>query len=95
MHQVIILFPITLQFLLICISRVFHSTQTIVKPQAKSNEAAQKEIEEAMGRVKETQNLISATIDPGKSRHPFISIFFVLAQEIDFSPAFSFNTTLH
>jgi uncharacterized protein YoxC len=58
---------ITLQFLLIVISRVFHSTQSIVKPQAKSNEAAQKEIEEAMGRVKETQNLISATIDPGKN----------------------------
>jgi hypothetical protein len=68
------LFLAALQFLLIVISRVSHSTQTIVKPQAKSNEAAQKEIEEAMGRVKETQNLISATIDPGKNRRPLFSL---------------------
>ncbi|KAB0803185.1 hypothetical protein PPYR_00155 [Photinus pyralis] len=44
--------------------RIVHATQAIVKPQAKSNEAAQREIEEAMSRVKEAQNLISATIDP-------------------------------
>ncbi|KAK4884742.1 hypothetical protein RN001_001013 [Aquatica leii] len=44
--------------------KLVHATQAIVKPQAKSNEAAQKEIEEAMSRVKEAQNLISATIDP-------------------------------
>ncbi|KAF5306210.1 hypothetical protein FQA39_LY18944 [Lamprigera yunnana] len=44
--------------------KIVHATQAIVKPQAKSNEAAQKEIEEAMSRVKEAQNLISATIDP-------------------------------
>nr|CAD7417471.1 unnamed protein product [Timema poppensis] len=44
--------------------KVYHSTQGIVKPQAKSNEAAQREIEEAMSRVKEAQNLISAAIDP-------------------------------
>lgn len=44
--------------------KVYHSTQAIVKPQAKSNEAAQREIEEAMSRVKEAQNLISAAIDP-------------------------------
>lgn len=43
---------------------VFHSTQPIVKPETKSNEAAQKEIEEAMSIVKEAQNLISAAIDP-------------------------------
>ncbi|XP_017771662.1 PREDICTED: probable splicing factor, arginine/serine-rich 7 [Nicrophorus vespilloides] len=43
---------------------VNHSTQAIVKPQAKSNEAAQREIEEAMSRVKEAQSLISAAIDP-------------------------------
>lgn len=43
---------------------VSHATQPIVKPQAKSNEAAQKEIEEAMSRVKEAQSLISAAIDP-------------------------------
>lgn len=45
--------------------RVYHSTQAILKPQAKSNEAAQREIEEAMSRVKEAQSLISAAIDPG------------------------------
>lgn len=43
---------------------VVHATQPIVKPQAKSNEAAQREIEEAMSRVKEAQSLISAAIDP-------------------------------
>lgn len=43
---------------------IFHSTQPIVKPETKSNEAAQKEIEEAMSIVKEAQNLISAAIDP-------------------------------
>lgn len=41
-----------------------HATQAISKPQTKSNEAAQREIEEAMCRVKEAQNLISAAIDP-------------------------------
>lgn len=44
--------------------RVLHALQAIVKPQAKSNEAAQQEIEEAMSRVKEAQSLISAAIDP-------------------------------
>lgn len=41
-----------------------HSTQPITKPEAKSNEAAQKEIEEAMHIVKECHNQISAVIDP-------------------------------
>lgn len=41
-----------------------HATQPIVKPQAKSNEAAQKEIEEAMSRFKEAQNMINASIEP-------------------------------
>ncbi|KAL1131639.1 hypothetical protein AAG570_011252 [Ranatra chinensis] len=44
--------------------QICHSTMSIEKPQAKSNEAAQREIEEAMTRVKEAQNLISAAIDP-------------------------------
>lgn len=44
--------------------QMFHSTQSIQKPEAKSNEAAQREIEEAMSRVKEAQNMISAAIDP-------------------------------
>lgn len=43
---------------------IHHSTQPITKPEAKSNEAAQKEIEEAMSIVKEAQNMISAAIDP-------------------------------
>ncbi|XP_060518591.1 probable splicing factor, arginine/serine-rich 7 [Cylas formicarius] len=41
-----------------------HATQPIIKPQAKSNEAAQKEIEEAMTRFKEAQNMINASIEP-------------------------------
>lgn len=41
-----------------------HSTTPITKPQAKSNEAAQKEIEEAMTRFKEAQNMINASIEP-------------------------------
>lgn len=43
---------------------LYHSTQPIAKPEAKSNEAAQKEIEEAMSIVKEAQSMISAAIDP-------------------------------
>lgn len=46
------------------IIQVHHATQAICKPQTKSNEAAQREIEEAMCRVKEAQNYISAAIDP-------------------------------
>merc|ERR1712128_71574 len=44
--------------------KVNHSTSAIVKPQTKSNEAAQREIEEAMRRVKEAQNFINSAIDP-------------------------------
>ena len=44
--------------------KVTHSLQAITKPQAKSNEAAQKEIEEAMSKVKEAQSLVSAAVDP-------------------------------
>lgn len=44
--------------------QVYHSTQAIAKPTAKSNETAQREIEEAMTRVKEAQSMISAAIDP-------------------------------
>jgi splicing factor, arginine/serine-rich 12 len=40
---------------------VYHSTQAIVKPQAKTNEAAQKEIEEAMTR--QAQNLLNQGLD--------------------------------
>lgn len=44
--------------------QVYYSSQAITKPQAKSNEAALKEIEEAMKKVKEAQSLVSATVDP-------------------------------
>lgn len=46
------------------IVQVYYSSQTITKPQTKSNEAAQKEIEEAMKKVKEAQNLVTAAVDP-------------------------------
>lgn len=42
---------------------IYHSMQAIIKPEAKSNEAAQREIEEAMSIVKETQNMISTALD--------------------------------
>nr|CAG4651361.1 EOG090X0EEC [Simocephalus serrulatus]SVE94522.1 EOG090X0EEC [Simocephalus serrulatus] len=48
------------------IIKVYHSTQSIIKPvqQTKSNEAAQKEIEEAVNRVKEAQQSMIASRDP-------------------------------
>ncbi|XP_071054399.1 probable splicing factor, arginine/serine-rich 7 [Onthophagus taurus] len=46
------------------IMKLTHATQPITKPQAKSNEIAQREIEEAMSQAKEAQNLISAAMDP-------------------------------
>lgn len=42
---------------------IYHSMQAIIKPEAKSNEAAQREVEEAMSFVKETQNVISTALD--------------------------------
>ena len=44
--------------------RVYYSSQAITKPQAKSNEAALKEIEEAMKKVKEAQSLVNSAVDP-------------------------------
>lgn len=44
--------------------QVTHSIQAISKPQAKSSEAVQREIEEAMSKVKEAQSLVSAAVDP-------------------------------
>ena len=46
------------------IIKVIHSTESINKPQAKSNEAAAKEIEEAMSKVTEASHLVSAAVDP-------------------------------
>lgn len=43
---------------------LYHSTQPITKPEAKSNEAAQKEIEDAMSIVKECHSQLSAVIEP-------------------------------
>ena len=45
---------------------VAHSTSTIEKPKTKMQEAAQREIEEAMKKVKEAQSLITAAADSGK-----------------------------
>ena len=47
-----------------CAVQVTHAVEAIAKPQAKSNEAAQREIEEAMSKVKEAQSLVSAAVDP-------------------------------
>nr|CAG4644336.1 EOG090X0EEC [Lepidurus arcticus] len=44
--------------------RIQHATQAIVKPHGKSNEAAQREIEEAVKRVKEAQTTLTAELDP-------------------------------
>jgi len=46
--------------------KVFYATQALTKPQAKSNEMAQREIEEAMKKVKEAQNLVSDAVNPLK-----------------------------
>lgn len=45
---------------------VTHATACIIKPISKTQEAAQREIEEAMKKVKEAQSLITAAVDePG------------------------------
>ncbi|XP_050025871.1 probable splicing factor, arginine/serine-rich 7 [Dermacentor andersoni] len=50
--------------------KINHSNNAIVKPQAKSSEAAHKEIEEAMRRVREAQSLITAAIEPEMVKQP-------------------------
>ncbi|KAL3867736.1 hypothetical protein ACJMK2_040598 [Sinanodonta woodiana] len=45
--------------------RVTHSYSSIIKPQNKHQQAAQREIEEAMKKVKEAQSLITAAADMG------------------------------
>ena len=47
--------------------KVYHSTQAITKPETKSNEVAQREVVEALTRVKEAESLILAAIDPSLS----------------------------
>ena len=47
--------------------RVNHSKNAIVKPQAKHPDTAQREMEEAMKKVMEAQQLIDTAIEPGKN----------------------------
>lgn len=44
--------------------KINHSNNAIVKPSSKGSETEQKEVEEAMKRVREAQNLITAAIEP-------------------------------
>lgn len=44
--------------------KINHSNNAIVKPTSKGSETDQKEVEEAMKRVREAQNLITAAIEP-------------------------------
>ncbi|KAG1703679.1 putative splicing factor, arginine/serine-rich 7 [Nymphon striatum] len=50
---------------------VNHSNNAIIKPETKNDETAERDIEEAMKRVKEAQSLISAAIEPelAKKKH--------------------------
>jgi predicted Holliday junction resolvase-like endonuclease len=50
-------------YIILCLSSVTHSNTCIIKPLTKSQEAQQREIEEAMKKVKEAQSLISAAVD--------------------------------
>ena len=63
LHNFQILFPF-LESIRSFVLQVYYSTQAITKPQAKSNEAALKEIEEAMKKVKEAQSLVNSAVDP-------------------------------
>ena len=47
------------------IHRVNHSKNAIVKPQGKTAEVAQKEVEEAMRKAREAQQAIAKTLEPG------------------------------
>ena len=49
------------------IIRINHSNNAIVKPPAKTAEAAQRELAETMKQVRDAQALIQAAIDPGES----------------------------
>jgi len=44
--------------------KINHSNNAIVKPQGKGSETSQEKVEEAMKKVREAQNLISAAIEP-------------------------------
>lgn len=46
--------------------RVNHSKNAIVKPQGKTPEMAQREVDEAMRKVREATQVISTSIDPSE-----------------------------
>ena len=48
--------------------RVNHSKNAIVKPQAKHPDTAQREMEEAMKKVMEAQQLIDTAIEPAEGK---------------------------
>ena len=52
---------------IMCAFRVNHSKNAIVKPQGKTAEVAQKEVEEAMRKAREAQQAIAKTLEPGGS----------------------------
>ena len=47
------------------ICRVNHSKNAIVKPQGKTPEMAQREVDEAMRKVRQATHAISTAIEPG------------------------------
>lgn len=63
---------------------VAHSTSAIEKPKTKMQEAAQREIEEAMKKVKEAQSLITAAADLGKNYALLLSLTSYLMFELLF-----------
>lgn len=50
-----------------CFRRVNHSNNAIVKPQPKAPTAEQREVEAAMAKVRQAQELIDSEVDPGES----------------------------
>lgn len=50
--------------------RVNHSNNAIVKPPEMTPQAAAKELESVMRRVREAQSTIAAAIEPGTTRPP-------------------------
>ena len=48
----------------LCLHRVNHSKNAIVKPQAPSQQETQREVDEAMRKVKEATMAISASLEP-------------------------------
>uniref|UniRef100_A0A8C5UBG3 RRM domain-containing protein n=1 Tax=Malurus cyaneus samueli TaxID=2593467 RepID=A0A8C5UBG3_9PASS len=57
--------------------RINHSNNAIVKPPEMTPQAAAKELEEVMKRVREAQSFISAAIEPGRYVHYLTYVFCV------------------